>query len=720
MADGIVPKGVLKAHVGWTAAYDGLFLIGSSLIGSTDVLGSSITSPITGADSDISDRVVSFSTDRGAVATFAGAEAGGGAITLRDPEGDFNPANELSPIADVIDERLHPIRLEMSFESVDRPLFAGWIRRITGQPSNRLSTASFELVDLFYWLDTLYPTIASTGSTTTGAVIGLILDEIGWGEPSGRDLNVGDIIADFSADGTETALSLIRGLLEAERGHFWITPGGVATYRSRHAGLHDVIGWRPAAQVSPNNTFDADIVGWIADGGSSVSWLSTDGFRSNGCLECVTTGINQGVRSNSADADFTHQAVAGDTVRARVAVKPITSTLDTGLQFHEYNGTVYTGTSSTQLAAGVLPADEWTVLDFEYTVQNPATDRVRFDVDDRQAPARTFRVDDVEIDIADPIETISDEMRVAAPSIDFDRIRTKARVTLEGGTEQTHENTDKSLRFGVREVSPITTPYLPDDTGALGLAQHLVYAHGDPRSPLRPLTVEARTDALMRQILTIGIGDTIEATEAQTGTSGTWIVRNLGHSFNGSRLAATYQLQGTPKTRPFVIGRSRIGGITDDNVLTNPGAETGDTTGWLKGGTNAIEAVELDPRSGTYAFKATRNDAGNGFVLYQSVTLANLGEQRFGAWVKIPADYDGGIKLQARDFLGVTGVNEEIAADAAEREWQFLAFSFTPEDEDLTGNIMVNSTPNPTMGRHVFVDDLFARPLRRSDDRLVY
>jgi hypothetical protein len=52
-----------------------------------------------------------------------------------------------------------------------------------------------------------------------------------------RDLDTGDAIPDFFADGSKSGLDLIQGLLEAERGVFFVAGTGKATYRSRLARL---------------------------------------------------------------------------------------------------------------------------------------------------------------------------------------------------------------------------------------------------------------------------------------------------------------------------------------------------------------------------------------------------------------------------------------------------------------------------------------------------
>ena len=82
-------------------------------------------------------------------------------------------------------------------------------------------------------------------STTTGARIKQVLDSIDFNEPAMRQggitnagirntsLDTGDTIQVPNADGTESGLAMIQSLLEAERGVFYISKDGKATYEDR-------------------------------------------------------------------------------------------------------------------------------------------------------------------------------------------------------------------------------------------------------------------------------------------------------------------------------------------------------------------------------------------------------------------------------------------------------------------------------------------------------
>jgi hypothetical protein len=90
----------------------------------------------------------------------------------------------------------------------------------------------------------------ATESTTTGAFIGRLLDAIDFNDPTLRrggitstgtrntTLDTGDTITVSSPTGDRSALQLIEELLEAERGVFYISGGGIATYEERDSRAH--------------------------------------------------------------------------------------------------------------------------------------------------------------------------------------------------------------------------------------------------------------------------------------------------------------------------------------------------------------------------------------------------------------------------------------------------------------------------------------------------
>lgn len=236
-APAAVARGVGVFDVSWASYVQGLFRLGVSQLGSTDTLAVSPSADRFTGQFDAIEHVLEFSYERGRTDDYTQVAAGTGSVLVRDPDGRFNEANPASPLFGLIEDRLHPARLSMTLGGVAYSLFYGFTRRIKFTPTKRGGICSFELVDLFYWLQRDKPVIALTGWTTTGAVIGKILDAVGWVDPAGRLLDQGDDILSYEATGEKTALQLIEELLEVERGLFFIDGRGRARFVSRHSLL---------------------------------------------------------------------------------------------------------------------------------------------------------------------------------------------------------------------------------------------------------------------------------------------------------------------------------------------------------------------------------------------------------------------------------------------------------------------------------------------------
>lgn len=229
-----VARAVYGCFVSWSAVNTGLLTFDASLFNGTDVFGvSPLDATFTGLYDDISADVERATIGRGRTTNLETMLAGEASIDIRDPSGIFNPGNEAGPLFGELEDRLHPVMIVGD----DEPLFYGWIRRFVWEPQGRRGMTQAECVDLFYWLARVRPIIASTGVTTVGAAIALILDAAELLDPAMRDLDAGQTIPDFSADGSKTALELIEDLLEADRGVFFIAGNGAATFRDRLARL---------------------------------------------------------------------------------------------------------------------------------------------------------------------------------------------------------------------------------------------------------------------------------------------------------------------------------------------------------------------------------------------------------------------------------------------------------------------------------------------------
>lgn len=224
-------------EVSWDTYASGFLTLGTSTLGGADTFGVTTQDPVfSGPFDDLSSMFLEAEFSRGRSQAEATTEAGVGTVVLRDPTAILNPENVASPLYGKLEQRRQPIRISAVYDGVTYPLMYQFVQRIEWTPRSRGGgIATLLTADLTAWLDESRPVIAATGPTTTGAAIGLVLDAIGWIDPSARQLDTGDSIPDFSADGTETATQLITGLLEAERGVFYVNAAGVPVYESRLA-----------------------------------------------------------------------------------------------------------------------------------------------------------------------------------------------------------------------------------------------------------------------------------------------------------------------------------------------------------------------------------------------------------------------------------------------------------------------------------------------------
>lgn len=225
-------------EVAWEAQATGVFTIGVSAIDSGDGLGvSPFDVTFTGPYDNLTAGFRGARVRRGRSDRQTFVMQGSAQIIVRDPAGLLNPENTSSPIQTLLSSRYQPGRLRGYMpDGTAFPLFYGFLEKIDWQPLRRHSRAGnaiLDFKDLLVWLAEARPVIDATGTTTTGQAIGKILDAVGWVDPAGRALAAGDVIPDFSADGTVSALDLINALLEAERGIFYIDGAGVATYVDR-------------------------------------------------------------------------------------------------------------------------------------------------------------------------------------------------------------------------------------------------------------------------------------------------------------------------------------------------------------------------------------------------------------------------------------------------------------------------------------------------------
>lgn len=239
------PRADYSVRVAWARyVFGSFFTIGVSMLDGPDVFAASMFSETFGGEhDDISADVIAVRGRHGRQGG-PGTDVTAGEYTvelhdhyvdgLEEPPGKYDPLNPDSPLAGNL-EPLRAFHMEADYDGTTRSIYYGFVRSGESKPGPRKSVANLEVTDLFLWLSDCHPIMMATGPTTTGAVIGLMLDEVGWTEPAMRDLDVGDDIPSFETDGSISCLQAIAQVLETERGIFYIHKSGMAVYESRYA-----------------------------------------------------------------------------------------------------------------------------------------------------------------------------------------------------------------------------------------------------------------------------------------------------------------------------------------------------------------------------------------------------------------------------------------------------------------------------------------------------
>jgi Uri superfamily endonuclease len=264
-------------EVAWGSSLEGLFRIDVSTIGGTDVISGW---PADAGFEDVTDDCTGFATTRGRSDDLGQLLTGTCTITLRDQGGKYNPVNAGSSLYPNV-KPMRAVRVKATYDGSTYGIFYGFIQSIASQPSPDTAQTVLQCADLFSWLSLRSPTISALGSTNTGAAIKAVLDEISW-PGSLRSLDTGDSIDDFSADGTKTSMELIRELLEAEMGVFYIDGSGIATFDNRNA--------RYASTASSSTLTGAanTLMQWHSDNDAATIFNAATFQRTGGTAQTAT------------------------------------------------------------------------------------------------------------------------------------------------------------------------------------------------------------------------------------------------------------------------------------------------------------------------------------------------------------------------------------------------------------------------------------------------
>lgn len=220
--------------IDWAQPTTDAFRIGVSTIDGSAPLTNTLSAVFT-SDDDVTGDVMTVQVRRGRDDRLDVFRASTATIVLSDPTGRYNPANTASDLAGSV-RPMRQVRVRYDDAAGGTyGLWRGFVRAIEHDPDPSAQRTVVEASDLLWYMDRTRPTIGAATNQTVGTIIGQVLDEIGWTDTALRDLDTdGQVITTFEADGSTSALELVRGLLEVDRGDFYIDASGVATYRSRY------------------------------------------------------------------------------------------------------------------------------------------------------------------------------------------------------------------------------------------------------------------------------------------------------------------------------------------------------------------------------------------------------------------------------------------------------------------------------------------------------
>lgn len=300
-------------EIGWKTSLTSAFVIGLSTLGGTDVIAGSAPNPyLTYTYRDETANCVGVTIRRGKTDDLGQLLAGRCTLTFKDaisapgpPDiyGLYNPLNPSSPLFDSDDLGVNkPIRVKKTVGITTYTIFKGYTQRIISNSGTGQPRTTIECVDLITFLTQARPVIGSTGATTIGGAIGKVLDATVYNETVGtlRSLATGDSISDFSADGNQTATALIADLLKTERGIFYISGSGVATYEDRNSRYKsprdvDQATFTDTAESMTGETDTSQIYNDIRvtrSGGSEQQQTDGSSIRIHGRRPLVLTGVN--------------------------------------------------------------------------------------------------------------------------------------------------------------------------------------------------------------------------------------------------------------------------------------------------------------------------------------------------------------------------------------------------------------------------------------------
>lgn len=297
-----------RLQIGWSGGITGKlhFSTSAAFFGSSDVFASQWTEYFSGIYDDVTDDVAEGSQvtwSRGSDAQVdAQVQAGESSCHLLNALTPYlyDPNDPRSPLANGTVspgfQPMRPIRLIYSLDGGTTWLGAFYHFIVEADYDPSTYTCSITAQDLFKWMDRYKPVIPAASGITSSQAIGLILDAIGFKDPACRNLEAVPAVTGitFSADGSQTASSLMQSVMEAEQGLCWVDGNGVFQFDGRYA--RDL-------KRSATRSFTVSLVG-------ISSKVSVDLIGNVATVTANSTGNTQTAQDTTSEQDFAPGTVA--------------------------------------------------------------------------------------------------------------------------------------------------------------------------------------------------------------------------------------------------------------------------------------------------------------------------------------------------------------------------------------------------------------------------
>jgi hypothetical protein len=206
-----------------------------TMILDSGILDTNILSDSAAVIVDVSDQVISITTERGRNALADQFQAGNMTLKISDQNGDFNPLNTSSPYSPYLTP-MKKVQITATFNGVTYSLFSGFITSYVNTVSKDSSVAytTISAVDGFKLLNNaqISTVTGAAAGNLSGTRINQILDQISW-PATMRDVDAG--LTTLQADpGTfRTSLAALQTVSDSEYGALYMDANGNVVFQDR-------------------------------------------------------------------------------------------------------------------------------------------------------------------------------------------------------------------------------------------------------------------------------------------------------------------------------------------------------------------------------------------------------------------------------------------------------------------------------------------------------